>query len=85
MLFVEIPVCKENLPFWERPYLDVNLLTAATVVLIITQLNCKVYPTSNEGVALSLSFYIFLAPFFARTGMTLFTLTLLNHGLVASA
>jgi putative ABC transport system permease protein len=76
---------KENSPFWKRTYLDVILLAAAAVVLTITQLNGGFKPTGNEGAALSLSFYIFLAPFFAWIGLTLLTLRLLESGLVAAA
>jgi putative ABC transport system permease protein len=76
---------KENSPFWKRAYLDVIMLVAAAVVLAITQLNGGFKPTGNEGAALSLSFYIFLAPFFAWIGLTLLTLRLLESGLVAVA
>jgi len=76
---------KENLPFWKRAYLDVIMLAAAAVVLAVTQLNGGFKPTGNEGAALSLSFYIFLAPFFAWIGLTLLTLRLLESGLVAAA
>jgi putative ABC transport system permease protein len=76
---------KENLPFWKRAYLDIIMLAAAAVVLVIIQLNGGFKPTGNEGAALSLSFYIFLAPFFAWIGLTLLTLRLLESGLVAVA
>jgi len=76
---------QENLPFWKRAYLDVIMLAAAAVVLVITQINGGFKPTGNEGAALSLSFYIFLAPFFAWIGLTLLTLRLLESGLVAAA
>ncbi|MBA4386103.1 MAG: hypothetical protein C0410_15310, partial [Anaerolinea sp.] len=71
----------EQAPFWKRAYLDVILLVAAAVVLAITQLNGGFKPTGNEGAAISLSFYIFLSPFFAWIGLTLLTLRLIDSGL----
>jgi putative ABC transport system permease protein len=76
---------KENSPFWKRTYLDIILLSAAAIILVITQINGGFKPTGNEGAALSLSFYIFLAPFFAWIGLTLLTLRLLERGLVTAA
>jgi len=75
---------KENIPFWKRAYLDIIMLVSAAVILIITQVNGGFKPTGNEGAALSLSFYIFLAPFFAWIGLTLLTLRLLERGLVTA-
>jgi putative ABC transport system permease protein len=75
----------EQAPFWKRAYLDVLLLVAAAVVLIVTQLNGGFKPTGNEGAAISLSFYVFLAPFFAWIGLTLLTLRLVEGGLTAAA
>jgi putative ABC transport system permease protein len=71
----------ETPPFWKRSYLDVLALLAAGVVLLVTQLNGGFKPTGNEGQAISLSFYIFLAPFFAWIGLTLLTLRLIGGGL----
>jgi putative ABC transport system permease protein len=71
----------EQPPFWKRAYLDVILLVAAAVVLLVTQLNGGFKPTGNEGAAISLSFYIFLSPFFAWIGLTLLTLRLIEVGL----
>lgn len=68
-------------PFWKRAYLDVNLLVAAVVILAITELNGGFKPTGNEGAAISLTFYIFLSPFFAWIGLTLLTLRLIESGL----
>ena len=45
------------------------------------RLNGGFKPTGNEGQAISLSFYIFLAPFFAWVGLTLLTLRLVEGGL----
>ncbi len=71
----------EQAPFWKRAYLDGILLFAAAGVLAITQLNGGFKPTGNEGAAISLSFYIFLSPFFAWIGLTLLTLRLVEGGL----
>jgi putative ABC transport system permease protein len=75
----------ERAPFWKRAFLDVILLVAAAVVLLVTQLNGGFKPTGNEGAAISLSFYIFLAPFFAWIGLTLLTLRLVEGGLAAAS
>jgi putative ABC transport system permease protein len=72
-------------PFWQRAYLDFILLAAAAVILVVTQLNGGFKPSGNEGAALSLSFYIFLAPFFAWIGLTLLTLRLVESGISRSA
>ena len=75
----------ERPPFWKQAYLDVILLAAAAVVLLVTQLNGGFKPTGNEGAAISLSFYIFLSPFFAWIGLTLLTLRLVEGGLAAAS
>jgi len=72
-------------PFWKRAYLDVIMLVVAGVVLLVIQLNGGFKPSGNEGAAISLSFYIFLAPFFAWIGLTLLTLRLVENGLAAAA
>jgi putative ABC transport system permease protein len=72
-------------PFWKRSYLDLILLGAAAVSLYVTQLNGGFKPTGNEGAAITLSFYIFLTPFFAWTGLTLLVLRLVEKGLAASS
>ncbi len=74
----------EGAPFWKRAYLDVLLLVAAGVVLAVTQLNGGFKPSGNEGAALSLSFYIFLAPLFAWLGVTLLVLRLVEQGLASA-
>ena len=68
-------------PFWKRAYLDVLALAAAAAILAVTQLNGGFKPTGNEGSAITLSFYIFLAPFFAWVGATLLVLRLVEAGL----
>lgn len=72
-------------PFWKRAYLDVILLVVAAVVLVITQLSGGFRPPVNEAASVQLSFYIFLAPFFAWVGIILLTLRLVEKGLNASA
>ncbi len=71
----------EASPFWKRAYLDVFAILASAVVLFIVQTNGGFKPTGNEGQAISLSFYIFLAPFLAWIGLTLLTLRLVEGGL----
>ncbi len=71
----------EAAPFWKRIYLDLILLAAAAVVLVITILTGGFKPSGSEGAALSLSFYVFLAPAFAWLGLTLLVLRLVSGGL----
>jgi len=71
----------EAVPYWKRSYLDVMALVAAGIVLFVTNLNGGFKSTGNEGQAVTLSFYIFLAPFFAWVGLTLLTLRLVESGL----
>ena len=75
----------EPVPFWKRMYLDVILLAAAGIVLIVMQLSGGFKPSANEAVTVQLSFYVFLAPFFAWVGVILLTLRLVEAGLKASA
>ncbi|GAB4456362.1 MAG: hypothetical protein Kow0070_06300 [Anaerolineales bacterium] len=75
----------EAAPFWKRSYLDFILLGAAAISLYVTQINGGFKPTGNEGAAITLSFYIFLTPFFAWTGLTLLVLRLVEKGLASSA
>jgi len=75
----------ETAPFWKRAWLDVILLAASAVVLVVTQFNGGFKPSSNEAAAVQLSFYIFLAPFFAWMGIILLTLRLVEGGLSAFA
>ncbi len=75
----------ESAPFWKRAWLDVILLVASAVVLVVTQLNGGFKPSANEAAAVQLSFYIFLAPFFAWMGIILLTLRLVEGGLSAFA
>jgi len=75
----------EPAPFWKRMYLDVILLAAAGIVLIVMQFSGGFKPSANEAVTVQLSFYVFLAPFFAWVGLILLTLRLVEAGLKASA
>jgi putative ABC transport system permease protein len=75
----------EAAPFWKRAYLDVILIVAAGVVLVVTQLNGGFKPSATEAASVPLSFYIFLAPFFAWTGLTLLVLRLVERGLLLGA
>jgi putative ABC transport system permease protein len=75
----------EAAPFWKRAYLDVILLGVAAIVLVVIQLNGGFKPSGSEGTAISLSFYIFLAPFCAWVGLTLLTLRVVEGGLAALA
>jgi putative ABC transport system permease protein len=68
----------ETAPFWKRAYLDGMALAGAGIVLYVTNLNGGFKPTGNEAQAVTLSFYIFLAPFFAWVGLTLLTLRLVE-------
>ena len=70
-------------PFWKRAYLDLILIGAAVVVLVVTQLNGGFSIAGVEGAAVSLSFYVFLAPFFIWIGLTLLMLRLIERGLGA--
>jgi putative ABC transport system permease protein len=71
----------ETAPFWKRTWLDVILLVAAAIVLVVTQLNGGFKPSASEAASVQLSFYIFLAPFFAWVGIILLTLRLVESGL----
>ncbi|MCX5970782.1 MAG: FtsX-like permease family protein [Coprothermobacterota bacterium] len=70
----------ETAPFWKRTYLDVMALVAAGIILLVTQLNGGFKPSGNEGQAVTLSFYIFLAPFFTWVGLTLLIQRLVEGG-----
>ena len=72
-------------PFWKRTYLDVLLLIAAAIVLAVTQYNGGFKLNGIEGAAVQLSFYIFLAPFFAWIGIILLALRLVEGGLQRAA
>ncbi|HUW68669.1 MAG TPA: ABC transporter permease [bacterium] len=74
----------EKAPFWKRSWLDVAALIASGIVLLVTSLNGGFKPTGNEGQAVSLAFYIFLAPLFAWIGLTLLTLRVLEKTIASS-
>lgn len=75
----------EKRPFWKRAWLDVMALVAAGIILLVTGLNGGFKPTGNEGQAVTLAFYIFLAPLFAWIGLTLLTLRVFEGILASSA
>ncbi|MDQ2809347.1 MAG: FtsX-like permease family protein [Chloroflexota bacterium] len=75
----------EPVPFWKRAYLDFFCLALAGIVLTVTQLNGGFKPSATEAAAVTLSFYIFLAPLLAWIGLTLLLLRLLERGLSGAA
>lgn len=58
-------------PLWRRMNLDFLALIAATIVLYVTNANGGFKPVGTEGTAVTLSFYLFLAPFLYWIGSTL--------------
>ena len=70
-------------PLWKRIYLDVILLVTAAAVLVVVQINGGFKPSANEAASVQLSFYIFLAPFFAWVGLVLLILRLVERVLSA--
>jgi putative ABC transport system permease protein len=66
-------------PFWERFGLDFASLGAATLFLGITYLAGGFKPTTAEGQAVSLAFYVFLGPLFLWVGLTLVLLRYLRR------
>lgn len=62
----------EKPPLWKRMWLDVGMLVLAGIVLLIVKIVGGFKPTGTEGQAISLSFYLFLAPLFLWIGLTLF-------------
>ena len=63
---------------WRRMGLDFVLLIAASVVLYVTDAGGGFKPTGTEGTAVTLSFYLFLAPFLFWIGGTLLLVRLLE-------
>jgi putative ABC transport system permease protein len=72
-------------PLWRRMNLDIVMLIAAGAVLYITNANGGFKPTGTEGTAVTLSFYLFLAPFLFWIGATLLLIRLLGLLLVRGA
>jgi putative ABC transport system permease protein len=62
----------EKPPLWKRMWLDVGMLALAGIVLVVLKSVGGFKPTGTEGQAISLSFYLFLAPLFLWIGLTLF-------------
>ncbi len=67
----------EKPPLWKRMWLDVGMLVLAGIVLVVLKIVGGFKPTGTEGQAISLSFYLFLAPLFLWIGLTLFLQRLL--------
>ena len=67
----------EKPPLWKRMWLDVGMLVLAGIVLIVVKIVGGFKPSGTEGQAISLSFYLFLAPLFLWIGLTLFLQRLL--------
>jgi putative ABC transport system permease protein len=67
-----------SVPLWRTMGLDFVLLIAASIVLYITNANGGFQPTGTEGTAVTLSFYLFLAPFMFWIGGTLLLVRLLE-------
>lgn len=68
----------QTVPLWRRMNLDVLLLIVAGIVLYVTDANGGFKPTGTEGTAVTLSFYLFLAPFLFWIGATLLLIRLLD-------
>lgn len=62
----------EKPPLWKRMWLDVGMLVLAGIVLAVVKIVGGFKPSGTEGQAISLSFYLFLAPLFLWIGLTLF-------------
>ena len=65
-------------PFWKRAWLDLGFLGLSIGVLAVTMAGGGFKPSGNEGQAVQLSFYIFLAPLLAWVGLTLLTMRLVE-------
>lgn len=65
-------------PLWQRMFLDLLFLITASVVLYITDSSGGFKPIRTEGTAVTLSFYLFLAPFLYWIGITLLLVRLLG-------
>lgn len=60
-----------GVPLWRRMNLDFLALIASGIVLYVTNANGGFKPVGTEGTAVTLSFYLFLAPFLFWLGSTL--------------
>lgn len=68
----------QSIPLWRRMNLDFVMLIVAGIVLYVTDANGGFKPTGTEGTAVTLSFYLFLAPFLFWIGATLLLIRLLD-------
>ncbi len=68
----------QTVPLWRRMNADFLMLIVAGIVLYVTDANGGFKPTGTEGTAVTLSFYLFLAPFMFWIGATLLLIRLLD-------
>ena len=68
----------QTVPLWRRMNADILMLIVAGIVLYVTDANGGFKPTGTEGTAVTLSFYLFLAPFLFWIGATLLLIRLLD-------
>jgi putative ABC transport system permease protein len=68
----------QGIPIWRRMNLDFLMLIVTGIVLYVTDANGGFKPTGTEGTAVTLSFYLFLAPFLFWVGATLLLIRLLD-------
>jgi putative ABC transport system permease protein len=68
----------QTVPLWRRMNADFLMLMVAGIVLYVTDANGGFKPTGTEGTAVTLSFYLFLAPFLFWIGATLLLMRLLD-------
>jgi putative ABC transport system permease protein len=68
----------QGVPLWRRMNLDVVMLIVSGVIIYLTDSSGGFKPTGTEGTAVSLSFYLFLAPFLFWIGATLLLIRLLD-------
>jgi putative ABC transport system permease protein len=75
----------QSIPLWRRMNLDVLMLIVSGIVLYVTNANGGFKPTGTEGTAVTLSFYLFLAPFLFWIGATLLLIRWLDVLLIRGA
>ncbi len=68
----------QTIPLWRRMNADFVMLIVAAVVLYVINANGGFKPTGTEGTAVTLSFYLFLAPCLFWIGATLLLIRLLD-------
>ena len=75
----------QSIPLWRRMNLDFIMLIVSGVIIYLTNSSGGFKPTGTEGTAVSLSFYLFLAPFMFWIGATLLLIRLLDIMLTKGA